>query len=687
MTEGRTATARAVALAGSCGAGKTSLMEAILFATGARSRQGKVDNADTHGDASPEARTRGFTTEMNLAQFEYLGDRFALVDLPGSVEFAADAVAVLPAVDVVVVVVEPDPDKIIAAQTTLKALDTLGVPHMIFVNKIDTTTLRARELLAALQEVSPRPLVMRQIPIWEGETVTGFVDLALERAYVYRDGQESQQIDIPSDLADREADARFQMLEKLADFDDVLMESLLEETQPERARVFADLSKELSDGHITPVFLGSALHDGGVRRLLKALRHETPDVSHAAERIIGEAHPSAPTAMVMKTVHADQAGKVSLVRVLSGDLTDGMTFTRPDGSTTRAGGLYTYQGGAPRKISGATAGDLVAIGRAEAAVTGDVLVAEGDAVEPLVELAPPSPVYSRAISAEARSDEVKITAAMAKLTDEDPGLTFGPDPDSGELMLHGQGDLHLRTTLARLKRRFGVSVEAHAPATPYRETITTHATQRGRHKKQTGGHGQFGDVTIEVRSLPRGEGFQFGAKITGGVVPRNYFHAVEMGVEDACAKGPLGFPVIDVAVTLTDGSHHAVDSSELAFRSAGRVAMAAALPECAPVLLEPIWKVEIVAPMDGISRVTQILTGRRGQILNFDAREGWPGWDRVEAYLPKADLDDLILDLRSATHGAGGFVAQFDHYAELNGKLAEKVVGSLGHPVSEAAAQ
>jgi elongation factor G len=295
-----------------------------------------------------------------------------------------------------------------------------------------------------------------------------------------------------------------------------------------------------------------------------------------------------------------------------------------------------------------------------------------------------TPVYARAVSAAARSDEVKLAAAIGKLMDEDAGLVFGPDPGTGELMLAGQGELHLKTALARLKRRFNVSVTARAPATAYRETIRKGVTMRGRHKKQTGGHGQFGDVVLEVRPLARGEGFLFESKISGGVVPRQYIPAVEAGVKDALAKGPLGFPVIDVAVTLTDGSAHSVDSSELAFRMAGRIGMAAALPECAPVLLEPIWKVEVLTPADTVSRVTQILTGKRGQILGFDAREGWPGWDRIDAYLPKADLDDLILELRSATQGAGTYLATFDHYAELTGRLADKVTEAAAAGVTAA---
>jgi elongation factor G len=651
-------------------------MEAILYVAGARTKQGRVDAGDTHGDASPEARERGFTTELNLAHFEYLGDRYSIFDLPGSIEFAGEALHVLPAVDVVVAVVEPDPAKISNVQPTLKRLDELGVPHMIFVNKIDQASVRARELLAELATVSPRPLVMRQIPIWEGEHPKGFIDLALERAYVYRDGEASQRVDIPSDLADREADARFQMLEKLADFDDTLMEALLEETQPERERVFADLARELAEGHITPVFLGSALHDGGVRRLLKAIRHETPDVSVAAARLTGSAKPAAPCAYVMKSIHADQAGKISIARVLSGALGDGETLTRPDGSEARAGGLYHYDGGTPQKTQGAKAGAVIAIGRAEEVRTGDLVSSGGVAMSVKLALPRPTPVYARAVTATARADEVKLAAAMSKIVDEDPSLVFGPDPDTGELMLAGQGDLHLRTALARLNRRFNVAVSSHAPSTPYRETIRKGTTMRGRHKKQTGGHGQFGDVVIDVAPLARGEGFLFESKITGGVVPRQYIPAVEAGVKDACEKGPLGYRVIDVAVKLTDGSYHTVDSSELAFKMAGRIGMSSALPECAPVLLEPIWKVEIFTPADTVSRVTQILTARRGQILGFDAREGWPGWDRVEALLPKADLDDLILELRSATQGAGTYLARFAHYAELTGRLADKVTGA-----------
>ncbi len=325
---------------------------------------------------------------------------------------------------------------------------------------------------------------------------------------------------------------------------------------------------------------------------------------------------------------------------------------------------------------------MVAIGRAEEIRTGDLLVVGDSPMRPALAAPPMPPVYARAVSAAARSDEVKLAAAMAKLTEEDGSLVFGPDPDTGELMLAGQGELHLKTALARLKRRFNVAVDARAPATAYRETIRKGTTMRGRHKKQTGGHGQFGDVLLEVRPLARGEGFLFESKITGGVVPRQYIPAVEAGAKDACAKGPLGFPVIDVAVTLTDGSHHTVDSSELAFRTAGRIGMSAALPECAPVLLEPIWKVEIVTPSETTSRVTQILTARRGQILGFDAREGWPGWDRIDAYLPKADLDDLILELRSATQGAGTYTAEFAHYSELTGKLAEKVTEGAGAGVA-----
>jgi len=657
---------RAVGLLGPNGSGKTALLEALLVAAGSTERQ--------VGDLSPEAKSRGQSVEINLASFDFMGDRYAVIDCPGSVEFAADGDYAVPALDLAIVVVDPDPAKALLLQPYLKAIEDAGVPHALFVNKIDQAQARIQDLIAALQPVSKLPLVARQIPIVENDRVAGFVDLALERAFVYRRGKPSERIDIPEDLRSAEADARFHMLEQLADFDDDLMEQLLSDLTPEPKLVFGDLERETAEGLITPVFFGSAQNGFGIRRLLKALRHETPDVTAAAERLGADG----PCAYVLKTSHAGQAGKVTYARVLSGSIADGAELVRGDGEKGRVSGLSVVQGKTSRKLATAEAGEVVAIGKLEAARAGDLLSADGKARTARVAPARRPCVYAFAIAARDQKDDVRLSGALAKLVEEDTGLELVHDAETREVLLKGQGEAHLRTTLERLKRRYGLEVATAKPKTPYRETIRRAATQRGRHKKQTGGHGQFGDVVLEIRPLERGEGFAFSDRITGGAVPKQWIPAVEQGVRDALEKGSFGFPVVDVGVVLVDGGFHAVDSSEFAFRAAGRLGINEALPNCQPVLLEPIEKLAILAPSGATARINSAISARRGQILGFDAREGWPGWDRIEVFLPQSERHDLILELRSITQGLASFEAEIDHLTELNGRLAEEVVQQAG---------
>jgi elongation factor G len=657
---------RALALTGATGAGKTALLHAMLAAAG-----GDIDRrvGEGVGDASPEARARGHSVELNLAGFEFMGDRYAVIDCPGSVEFSADADFALPCVDLAVVVADPEPEKAALLQPTLKLLERLGVPHVLFVNRIDQARGSLPELLAALAPVSRAPLVARQIPIWEGERVSGFVDLALERAFVYRPGQASVRIDLPPDLAESESEARFHMLEQLADFDDALMEQLLSDADPDRDAVFADLAGEMNQGLIVPVFLGSAQNGFGVRRLLKALRHELRPPRAAAERL-GIAGTSA---YVFKTAYAGQAGKLAYARVLGGRLADGAELTLPGGERARIGGLFSVQGAALKKIAAADPGEIVAIGKIEHAAPGEAMSADGRAVA--VAARPPArpPLYALAVAAKARGEDVRLSGALARLVDEDPGLSLHHDLETHEVLLQGQGEGHVRLALERLKRKFGLEVAVARPTTPYKETILEPATQHARHKKQSGGHGQFGDVTIDIQPLPRGAGFSFAQKITGGVVPKQWIPAVEQGVRDALAKGPMGFPVVDVAVTLVDGGYHSVDSSEAAFRAAGRLAMDEGLRRCGACLLEPVEKLVIDAPASSTSHVTSALSARRGQILGFGPREDWTGWDRIEAFLPRAERLELIGELRSVTQGLGAFEAAFDHMAEVTGRLAEEI--------------
>jgi elongation factor G len=665
----RSGATRAIALVGPGGGGKTSLAEAMLFAAGTIDRQGTVDAGTSVGDSSPEARSRGASTELNLLRFDYLGDSYALIDSPGSTGFVADGALAVAAADLALVVIDADPDRAHLAEPTLRRLEALGIPHMIFVNKIDQAKGNIRSLLEALQPMSSLPLIARQIPIREGERITGFVDLALERAFHYRPGKPSERTEIPPDLVPREAQDRFHMLEQLADHDDTLLEQLLMDESPDLSTVLADLAKETRENLSVPVLFGSALNGFGVRRLLKALRHEAPLPDRAAERLVAEGN----CAFTFKISHAGSLGRLALTRVLGGPLEEGAELKTGGGNKIRIGALFTIQGEKTTKVQKAQPGDIVAIAKAEGVNAGEWMSASGrELIAPDLDL--PASNHVLAIATKDRKDDVRLSSALHKLIEEDPALSWKQDEALHETRLRGINDEHLAVTLARLQRRYGVAVDARNPTVGYKESIRKPVSQRGRHKKQSGGHGQYGDVVIELKPLPRGEGFRFEEKITGGAVPKQWIPAVEQGVRDAMAKGPLGFPVVDAAVTLVDGSYHSVDSSELAFRTAGRIAMSEALAAANPHLLEPIQHLTILCPGAASSRISSALASRRGQMLGIAPREGWSRWDRIEALLPESELHGLDAELRSLSQGLATYEARFDHLAELNGKLAEDVV-------------
>ncbi|MBL6953183.1 MAG: elongation factor G [Alphaproteobacteria bacterium] len=674
MTNSKPTGPRSVALIGPYLSGKTTLLEGLLHTSGTIGRKGSVTEGNTVGDSVPESRSRNMSTEVNVATARFMDDEITFLDCPGSIELLQESLFVLPGVDAAVVVCEPDKDKAQALAPLLHTLDELGIPRMLFVNKIDKATITVQALLDALQPISSKPLVLRHIPVQEGDEITGYIDLASERAYHYQARQVSKVVELPGTAADAFGEARYGMLEALADFDDGLMEKVLEDVTPEKDELYANLTKDFQNGEIVPVFLGAAEQGGGLFRLLKALRHEVPSAGAAAARV-GADGATGTLAQVLKTYHTQHGGKISIARVWAGELKDGMTL-----NGQRVSGIFRMMGHDQEKVSTAKPGEVIGLGRMEEVVTGETLSDSGADALPTAEIL--APVYSQAIAAVRRDDEVKLSTALAKVGDEDPSIYTGQDSATHQLIMHGQGDIHLKIAMDRLRNKYGLEVTSERPKVPYMEAIRKSVEQHGRHKKQSGGHGQFGDVHLRIKPLPRGSGFEFVDKIVGGAIPRQYIPAVEAGIKEYLNKGPLGFPVVDLSVTVFDGQYHAVDSSEIAFKTAARIAMNDGMKLCGPVLLEPILRVDITAPSEHTPKVNAIVSARRGQILSFDTRQGWTGWDVVSAHMPQSELHDLIIELRSATQGTGSYSATFDHLQELTGRLADDVVTAHNEDVA-----
>ncbi len=679
MSGNSQSTPRVAAIVGPYLSGKTSLMESLLFVAGALPRKGSVKEGNTVGDASMEAKARQMSVEASLAACTYQGEAWTLIDCPGSVEFRQETVHALMAADIAVVVCDPDPARALMVAPALKFLDDHQIPHVVFVNKMEApgSAGKLKDVLNALQVVSERPLVLVEIPIHEGEQITGYVDLISEHAYRYEADKDADLMQLPESVLPEELEARQLMLEKLADFDDHLMEELLSDTVPPMEEIAEDLAKDVQGDLLVPVFFGSADKDAGVRRLFQALCEEAPRVDATAARLGIPAGKDA-LVQVFKTVHAQHVGKLSISRVWRGEVVDGSSL-----AGNRVSGINKLFGAQQLKQQKATAGEVVALGRMDEVHTSHALTT-GAKVE-LAWPVPLQPMLALSLHTAKSGDDVKLSVALQKLCEEDSSLHVEQNSETQERILWGQGEVHLKCALDRLKSRFGLDVQHHPPLVPYRETFTKGTKVHGRHKHQTGGHGQFGDLWFEIKPLPRGTGFQFEEKIVGGVVPKNFFGAIEHGVVDWMKRGPLGFPVVDIHVALVDGSYHTVDSSDMAFKTAARIGMSEGAPLCNPVLLEPICEVHISVPSEYTPKAQRLVTGRRGgQVLGFDAKDGWSGWDVVSAYIPQAEMGDVIVELRSLTMGVGSFTWAFHHLQELIGRDADKVVEARKAPKTTA---
>jgi elongation factor G len=645
------ASPRAVALIGPQGSGKSTLFDALLTTAGA---------APARRPGDPRSRTAG--TETRLGHCIFMDEPWALLDCPGSVEFGQETAAALAIADLAILVCEPSPARAAALAPAFRALEQSGLPAMIFINKADTLgDQHVRDTLAALQAHSRRPLVLRQVPIRDKGEVTGYVDLVSERAYRWRKGEPSELIRMPDSVAAREAEARAALTETLADHDDILLEKVVEDAIPTPAELYKPLHADIVAGTLDPVLIGAAERRNGVLRLWKAMRHDVPRPEETAARR-GIDPEGEPLAQVFRTVHAGHGGKLSFARIWRGSLRDGATV-----NGVRIGGVSRFPGGEAQKVPEATMGEVVALGRLESIPTGATISPSGTAPA-LPFPAPPPPVYALAITTEDRKDDVRLSGALQRLVEEDPSLTVVHDAEAGQILLHGQGDIHLGHAVARLAEAHGLRVSTTRPRIPFKETIRQAARHHARHRRQTGGHGQFADVTLEVSPRARGGGFTFEDRIVGGAIPRKFIPAVGEAAEEAAKKGPLGNPVVDIAVTLHDGAFHTVDSSDMAFATATRMAMQEALAKAEPVMLEPVDQVTVLVPQDATAAAQRLLTGRRGQILGYAEKDGWPGWDEVQALVPEAELHDLIIELRSQTMGLGTYTRRFDHLAETRAR-------------------
>ncbi len=634
---------KCIAILGANGIGKSELVDGLCGLEG-----GKPPTVTPH--------------EMRIAEFSFMDENWTVLDCPGSLEFLQQSMDALLVADMVVIVVSPNPDYAVLSAPFIRLAEQAGVPSMLFVNRMDEAEARARDIVSALQGYSAHPVILRQIPMRQDGTIVGAVDLVSERAWIYNPGAPSDLVEIPADLVDRGEEARGAFLENLSEYDDWLLEELIEDRVPARDEVYGICSRVVGASTVTPAFIGSAEKGNGVFRLMKALRHEAPDVSALADRMGGAAAAS------FLVRHRKHVGKTTYMRALSalktGDVLGGDALGPM--SVAAAGGFENASEIAPGQVFSAIKSDHLSVGQ----VYAEQPLATPSWYKPF------GPLVRHAVVAIYDKDEAKLSEAISKLASEDGSLTAGHDGETGAHVLSGQGALHLRRARDTLAEIYGVETEERVVTPALRETITKKIEVHYRHKKQSGGAGQFADVKMTVGPQARGTGFSFSESIHGGSVPRNYIPAVESGAKEATDRGPLGFPVVDIAVDLEDGQYHSVDSSDMAFKIAGRGGVRQALDEAGSVLLEPIHQVRFLVPSIFTGGLNPMVSSRRGQVLGFDRVDGAEGWDEFRALMPGGTLDDLIAELRSITQGVGRFESKFDHYQELYGRDADQMIES-----------
>ncbi|WIY26516.1 elongation factor G [Parasedimentitalea psychrophila] len=592
-----------------------------------------------------------------LQPFQFMGEDWAAIDIAGGPENLAQAGPALAASDAAVLVVPADAEAAVLSAPYLRLVEEAGIPAFLFVNRMDVALHRVARIVESLQTYCGHNLVLRQVPMRRGGEVVGAVDLISERAWKYNEGRPSALVALPRDMMSREQEARGEMLEALADFDDHLMEELIEDHKILTAEVYDVATKVLQHNDLLPVLLGSASHCNGVMRLMKSLRHEAPDVGVTLERLSRRSKPGGEVVAVGCLADlVKHLGKTVTVRAMDGGMGNGV----PVGGAT-LGSLTGLTMGSNGR--GLASGDLGQAVKSDHLNLGYAYLRDGSAALP--DWAQPHPsTFRRLVTPVRDRDDARLSVALEKMVEIDPALLVEHHEQTGHVVLNAQGPLHMRRMLRVLKQGFGIDVDESRVPPALRETITRSVELQYRHRKQSGGAGQFADIKIELRPEPRGSGFHFEEQIKGGAVPKNYIPSVEAGAREALLEGLNGHPVDDLCVILKDGKHHAVDSSDFAFRTAGKNAVREALREAGPVLLQPIMRVNIHVPSIFTGGLVPVVSGMKGQILGFENNPDAAGWDVFEALLPMAVQDELCSSLASISRGTGWFSSDFDHYQE-----------------------
>jgi len=664
------------------GVGKTSLAEAMLYNAKVIDRLGSVDKGNTVCDFDPDEIMRKMSISSAIAPLEWKGKKINIIDTPGFIDFIGDVTGSLRVVDAGIVLLSAVAGVEVGTEIMWQLMEEHKMPRVILVNAMDKENANFDQALDKFKELLSEDIIPLQLPIGSSESFKGIVDLIKMKAFICSDGQCKEE-NIPADMKDRVDEIRVALTEKIAENDEELMDKYFSEGELSQEELQRGLRKAFVDCGITPVLCSSALKNMGVSLIMDLIvdifptpLEGRPIKGHkpSGEEVEIKCSPEAPlSALVYKTMADPFVGKLSYFRVFSGVFSPDCTvYNSTKEKEERITKLY-YATGKNQEVAGRiTTGDIAVTAKLQETVTGDTLCTKDNIVilEPIVF---PKPVMIMALKAKTKADEDKLTTSLARLVEEDPTLTSERNQETRQLLLSGMGESHLNIVLARLERKFGVNAELQKPLISYRETIKSRATAEGKHKKQSGGRGQFGHVWLEINPLPKDQHFEFVNKIVGGVVPKNYIPAVEKGVVNTMAEGFLaGYPITNIQVTIYDGSYHTVDSSDIAFQLAGRLALRKAMEQANPILLEPIMYLEVTVPSDYMGDVMGDLNSKRGRILGME-----PAGKKnqvIKAHVPHGEMLNYCIDLRSITQGRGRFKMEFAHYEEVPAMLAEKVI-------------